>query len=395
MRAVTGKVCGVAARPQAVQWPRACAERHVRATRGCLLSTAADAGLAGRVPVPHSHPDGWTRILHVPVAAPRPACNDAARAAVAWRQTYLSLQRGCDRRSNSCTHGQWRRGTSTQRPWHHSHTISMQAHRQLQWVLLAAACAQLVLLLVPSAMSALHSSAHATAPPGPAAAARASSWVDAAQQGVALLGVVCAALLLTLWARLAAQHAQPPRQHSSECAAAAAAAAIKPSRAQAPAPASGGTPDCTLAAAGCLRARLPPPAPAPPCVDVWVLAGQSNCVGTNQADGHDMPPRAAPAPGRILSYNRAGVWWCGVVGCAHAAALSCVRCAWQARTDARRPTTSTDARAAPHRRVLAACAAKHTPGCVWLRGRLQLRARHGLCTQAAGNGRGAHGARCC
>jgi hypothetical protein len=41
-------------------------------------------------------------------------------------------------------------------------------------------------------------------------------------------------------------------------------------------------------------------------VDVWVLAGQSNCVGTNQADGQDMPAAAAPWPGRILCFNSSG-----------------------------------------------------------------------------------------
>lgn len=41
-------------------------------------------------------------------------------------------------------------------------------------------------------------------------------------------------------------------------------------------------------------------------VDVWVLAGQSNCVGWNQADGQDMPAAAAPWPNRILCWNADG-----------------------------------------------------------------------------------------
>jgi hypothetical protein len=39
-------------------------------------------------------------------------------------------------------------------------------------------------------------------------------------------------------------------------------------------------------------------------VDVWVLAGQSNCVGYNQEDGQPMPALAAPWPDKILAYNR-------------------------------------------------------------------------------------------
>lgn len=41
-------------------------------------------------------------------------------------------------------------------------------------------------------------------------------------------------------------------------------------------------------------------------VDVWVLAGQSNCVGTNQADGQDMPAAAQPWPGRIFRFDAEG-----------------------------------------------------------------------------------------
>lgn len=43
-------------------------------------------------------------------------------------------------------------------------------------------------------------------------------------------------------------------------------------------------------------------------VDVWVLAGQSNCVGWNQADGQDMPAAAAPCKGRVLKFDREGGW---------------------------------------------------------------------------------------
>lgn len=38
-------------------------------------------------------------------------------------------------------------------------------------------------------------------------------------------------------------------------------------------------------------------------IDVWILAGQSNCVGWNQADGQRMPDLAAPWPGNILAYE--------------------------------------------------------------------------------------------
>ena len=36
------------------------------------------------------------------------------------------------------------------------------------------------------------------------------------------------------------------------------------------------------------------------CIDVWILAGQSNAVGDNAADEMAMPPSAQPLPGRIL-----------------------------------------------------------------------------------------------
>jgi hypothetical protein len=41
-------------------------------------------------------------------------------------------------------------------------------------------------------------------------------------------------------------------------------------------------------------------------VDVWVLAGQSNCVGTNQADGQEMPAAAQPWPGKIFRFDAEG-----------------------------------------------------------------------------------------
>lgn len=41
-------------------------------------------------------------------------------------------------------------------------------------------------------------------------------------------------------------------------------------------------------------------------VDVWIMAGQSNSVGSNGPDGQLMPEGAAPWPGRILAYNNRG-----------------------------------------------------------------------------------------
>jgi hypothetical protein len=46
--------------------------------------------------------------------------------------------------------------------------------------------------------------------------------------------------------------------------------------------------------------------PAGSLVDVWVLAGQSNCVGTNFEDGQSMPAAAAPMPGQILCFDSSG-----------------------------------------------------------------------------------------
>jgi hypothetical protein len=46
--------------------------------------------------------------------------------------------------------------------------------------------------------------------------------------------------------------------------------------------------------------------PAGSVVDVWVLAGQSNCVGTNFEDGQSMPAAAAPMPGEILCFDSSG-----------------------------------------------------------------------------------------
>ncbi|KXZ52686.1 hypothetical protein GPECTOR_9g732 [Gonium pectorale] len=43
-------------------------------------------------------------------------------------------------------------------------------------------------------------------------------------------------------------------------------------------------------------------------VDVWIVAGQSNAVGDNEADGIPMPAAAAPLPGRILAFDCGGVW---------------------------------------------------------------------------------------
>ncbi|KAG2488282.1 hypothetical protein HYH03_013132 [Edaphochlamys debaryana] len=52
---------------------------------------------------------------------------------------------------------------------------------------------------------------------------------------------------------------------------------------------------------------LPSPA-APGLVDVWIVAGQSNSVGDNSADGTDIPPAAQPLPGLVLSYDASGTW---------------------------------------------------------------------------------------
>lgn len=46
--------------------------------------------------------------------------------------------------------------------------------------------------------------------------------------------------------------------------------------------------------------------PAGGLTDVWVLAGQSNCVGTNFEDGQSMPAAATPMPGQILCFNSSG-----------------------------------------------------------------------------------------
>jgi len=65
-------------------------------------------------------------------------------------------------------------------------------------------------------------------------------------------------------------------------------------------------PCCTEPAQGANQAAVLPSIDNKGIVDVWVLAGQSNCVGWNQADGQRMPAEAAPWEGRILSWNRTG-----------------------------------------------------------------------------------------
>ncbi|KAG1674200.1 hypothetical protein FOA52_013820 [Chlamydomonas sp. UWO 241] len=42
--------------------------------------------------------------------------------------------------------------------------------------------------------------------------------------------------------------------------------------------------------------------------DVWVLAGQSNTVGENQADGQPMPHSVRPWPSRVLAFSPDGAW---------------------------------------------------------------------------------------
>lgn len=65
-------------------------------------------------------------------------------------------------------------------------------------------------------------------------------------------------------------------------------------------------PPAVLAAAPAPAAAECCPAEDSSVMDVWVLAGQSNCVGTNQADGQDMPAAAAPWPGRIFCFTSSG-----------------------------------------------------------------------------------------
>ncbi|GFR45825.1 hypothetical protein Agub_g7182 [Astrephomene gubernaculifera] len=56
-----------------------------------------------------------------------------------------------------------------------------------------------------------------------------------------------------------------------------------------------------------LRSPVPSPA-AGAVVDVWILAGQSNTVGDNSADGTPLPAAAQPLPGLVLMYDSAGAW---------------------------------------------------------------------------------------
>jgi hypothetical protein len=46
--------------------------------------------------------------------------------------------------------------------------------------------------------------------------------------------------------------------------------------------------------------------PAAPLIDVWILAGQSNMVGWNKADGQPMPQLSEPWPGEVLAFNSKG-----------------------------------------------------------------------------------------
>jgi hypothetical protein len=46
--------------------------------------------------------------------------------------------------------------------------------------------------------------------------------------------------------------------------------------------------------------------PSAPIVDVWILAGQSNMVGWNKADGQPMPELCAPWPGEMFAFNSKG-----------------------------------------------------------------------------------------
>ncbi|GAX76533.1 hypothetical protein CEUSTIGMA_g3979.t1 [Chlamydomonas eustigma] len=43
-------------------------------------------------------------------------------------------------------------------------------------------------------------------------------------------------------------------------------------------------------------------------MDIWVLAGQSNMVGFNFADGQEMPETSKPLPGRILMFTPDNTW---------------------------------------------------------------------------------------
>ncbi|EFJ41044.1 hypothetical protein VOLCADRAFT_99022 [Volvox carteri f. nagariensis] len=43
-------------------------------------------------------------------------------------------------------------------------------------------------------------------------------------------------------------------------------------------------------------------------VDVWIIAGQSNAVGDNSADGTPVPAASKPLPGLVLSYDCTGTW---------------------------------------------------------------------------------------
>lgn len=37
-------------------------------------------------------------------------------------------------------------------------------------------------------------------------------------------------------------------------------------------------------------------------VDIWLVAGQSNAIGFNDADGEAVPDLSQPAPGKVLQY---------------------------------------------------------------------------------------------
>ncbi|GIL60766.1 hypothetical protein Vafri_15298 [Volvox africanus] len=53
------------------------------------------------------------------------------------------------------------------------------------------------------------------------------------------------------------------------------------------------------------------PAPSPAAiglVDVWIVAGQSNAVGENAADGTSIPHASQPLPGLVMSYDSTGAW---------------------------------------------------------------------------------------
>ncbi|WIA19947.1 hypothetical protein OEZ85_005831 [Tetradesmus obliquus] len=72
-----------------------------------------------------------------------------------------------------------------------------------------------------------------------------------------------------------------------------------------PSPAAGAAAAAAAAADAYAAAAGPSSAPL---VDVWILAGQSNMVGWNKADGQPMPQLCAPWPGEILAFNSTGEW---------------------------------------------------------------------------------------